>query len=184
VNINSVGVDFDSVLWGLDDNLIKKVKEIYDVTLTNKEVNYYEFWSDKYPLVQSVWKDIEEYKKCEPKKGAIEFFKKLKYITNGNVNIITASHPDLDYAEKDKMIREIFGNVNIIHSSNKFNHTKQSILIDDHLKHIEEHVKYNQYPAIIFDDNYGWNQKFIENQTDLITRAKNYNHALEQVHKF
>lgn len=69
----------------------------------------------------------------------------------------------------------------IIHSGEKYKHTKDGILIDDHAKHIIEHVNYNNNLGFLFNLNnsFGWNT--LEEKHPLIKEVSSYGEILDQL---
>jgi hypothetical protein len=179
-----VSFDFDSFLWNLEKHNLALVKKIYNVDLKSSDVYHYGFYHEFYPKVVDSWSNPDEYKRCGFIDGALDFFKKTQAIIGKDrIQIITASYPAVTHI-KDDIIKYYLGlsAEQIIHESDKYKYSTGTVLVDDHLKHLEEHVKNNPDDyGIIFDNGYGWNQTPIEKECDRITRAFSYDDVLNNI---
>lgn len=183
--INHAYIDFDSVIWALNLGLLKLIEEKEGLKLTDMDIITYDYYHKHYPYAKNFWENWDEYKSCGVLEGSKEFINELSDIFYGNVTIITATPNALPFSEKNKLIREHFGShLNIIHASEKAEHTFNGLLIDDHLKNIIDHTEKHHLPAIIYDGDYGWNQERIEDGNPYIKRAKNYTETLSHTKTF
>lgn len=169
-------VDFDDVLYKLDDLNNSYVKERYGVEITSKDVVSWSFYVDEFPSIIELWTKWELYGKGDLFPGAIEFIHSLKQI--GPVQIVTASGSEEISINKDKMIKEMFGDIKIIHTREKSAYTVGTILIDDYSKNIVDHVTRNNSLGLLFDfeNSYGWSKHLKEGE--LIKRVSSYDDIL------
>lgn len=181
MKVERIGLDFDNVIYDLETRNIKYVKEVYGIDLTSLDINSWNYYLDKYPDVEKVWKDFNLYSQAEFFENAKKLYNELCSIAP--VDIITASYPEIE-DQKDIMIYECLSrDANIIHTRDKYCHTKNSVHIDDNADHVFKHVQNNQKPGLLFDLNagYGWNKSCKEHP--LIKRVLNYDELLNEVYK-
>lgn len=179
-----ISLDFDETLWDLHEASLSFIKEHYGVkSLSQKDITYWEYLTDNFPRIRECWGDFQLYSKGKPIEGSIEFMKNLKKIVHrDDIQIVTASFPDI-IEGKTELIKSLFDIDNIIHTSNKSEFTKNSILIDDGLHNIVSHRDVNDGISIIFDLGYGWNQNKIEDN-EKIFRANSYDNVLDIIRQF
>jgi hypothetical protein len=174
----SVSLDFDEKLWDLHSATAPFIKKIYGVEVNKEDISYWEYMTDRFPRIKEAWGSWEVYKNGKPIEGSIDFVEILKYIFGEDrIQIVTATFPQIA-KEKDELIKSIYKIDKIIHTSTKYEFTKNSILMDDGLHNIIGHVANNDCPGIIFDRNYGWNQEKIEESTANVYRAKSYSSVI------
>lgn len=174
-----LSIDFDNVLYDLESLNIKKVKEIYGVNMTAMDINNWNFYPDNYPLIRNIWGDWDQYNQGHFFEGDQDFIKELQ--KRFEIQIVTASYEAIEN-EKNELIFNRYGDIKVVHvRTGKAPHTKNSILVDDGLHNISDHVIINQQPAILVDREYGWNQGF---QHDLVVRANNYQSIIDGIDSF
>lgn len=165
-----VSLDFDNVLYDLEELDCRMVKEIYGVDITPMDVVHWDFYSTNYPEINKIWGNWELYSQGLFFDGDIDFIKELQ--KRYEVQIVTASYPEIEM-QKDEMILERYGDLRIIHSgkTSKALYTGGSILVDDGLHNISAHIEEHSLPAIVVDRGYGWNQGF---EHELVHRADDF----------
>lgn len=178
-NIDIITFDFDNALYDLETLNIRKVKEIYGVDMTAMDIHNWDFYPDNYPLIQEIWGDWKQYSQGNFFDGDQELIKYLqKYF---EVQIVTASYESIE-KEKDEFIFNRYGDIKVIHTrTGKAPYSKNSILIDDGLHNITDHVLINQHPAILVDREYGWNQGY---EHELVVRANSFESILSGINSF
>lgn len=112
----------------------------YDFHILNLDPDSADFWK-----VPGVYNTV-----IKPFDWAPEFVNDLNNLYD--LKIITASEDAL-IEEKDEYILKHFGieKQNVIHSHDKYHHTRDGILIDDYIKNIRYHVYHNNKPGILFN---------------------------------
>lgn len=175
-----ISVDFDNVLYNLEELNVKSVKEIYGVQISTIDILNWDFYPDNYPKITEIWGDWSRYSKGNFFSGDKLFIDYLK--EKYEVQIVTASYDSIT-KEKDKMIYERYGDLKIIHSGKncKSIFTKKSCLIDDGLHNIKAHIEKNNMPSIIVDIDYGWNQGF---ESSLTYRASSFESIIQGLSHF
>lgn len=184
--MKKISLDWDDVLYNLTSLTIDYMKKRYNIEITTNEMNTFNFFESNYSdIIEDLFNNPEEYSKSDLLKGANYFYYDLANLVHeDNIQIVTASMPNV-IPFKEKYIWDILGwKCKIIHSNEKYKHTKGTILIDDAPKNILFHVDKNKNSGIIFDldSNYGWNKNLKENNTTIF-KATNYNETLEIVKK-
>lgn len=177
-----VSVDWDNVLYNLEDVNTQFVAQHYGDIITTMDVNDWEFYGQNYPEVIKIWGDWAKYSTGSFFPGDIEFIKTLqeKY----EVQIVTASYKEIA-DEKDIVAYQRYGDIRVIHShGGKSQYTANSILIDDAMHNIDDHIAVNKMPAILVDRGYGWNQSYQESALvkrafcfeSILTSLRHFNH--------
>lgn len=181
-----ISFDVDSVLLNLEKHLFEFIEKEYNVKITSKDVDTWEYYAVNFPKVIDLFKTENLYDKVEAIEEMHEVLNTLinKYGANA-IQIITSSHPNVKES-KEKALTKFFGNIkgfdriNIIHvglmgdtesSHHKFEHSKGTILIDDAIHNNEDHIRKNKneenicFPgkknkniSLLVDFDYGWNQ--------------------------
>lgn len=179
IKMKKISLDFDNVLFDLESLNIKTVKEIYGVNMTAIDIDNWDFYQNNYPLIMNIWGDWNLYSKGSFFDGDQDFVQTLK--KQFEVQIVTASYETIE-KQKDEMIYNRYGDIKIIHTrTGKAPYTKDSILVDDGLHNVTDHININRMPAILVDRQYGWNQNYIH---ALATRASDYDSILRQINSF
>lgn len=179
-----ISFDVDSVLIDTESIILKKIKDIYNVDLTLKNVTYWDFYKDKYPLVLDVFQDINFYNNVNKIKDMdIILEKTIKKYGSHNIQLITSSS-EVSAISKENCLNKHFGKIkdfnkiNIIHvglydnnndSHHKHTYSKDTILIDDGIHNISSHVDLNKNHGLLIDYGYGWNQNYEHNLVQRIT---------------
>lgn len=179
-----ISFDVDSVLIDTESIILKKIKDIYNVDLTLKNVTYWDFYKDKYPLVLDVFQDINFYNNVNKIKDMdIILEKTIKMYGSHNIQLITSSS-EVSAISKENCLNKHFGKIkdfnkiNIIHvglyddnndSHHKHTYSKDTILIDDGIHNISSHVDLNKNHGLLIDYGYGWNQNYEHNLVQRIT---------------
>lgn len=178
-----VSLDLDNLLYYLEEVNLNFVKNEYGVTLASKDINCWNYYLKNFPRVKEVWTEWEKYSKGRFFNEAKGFIRDLKKITK--VKIVTASFPEI-IPFKDQFIMESLEDydIEIIHTTDKSIVTKNSILIDDAAHNIDEHVKANSCPGLLFDYNntYGWSKDYEGHE--LVERVYSHEEALIKVESY
>lgn len=185
MKIKKISLDFDSVLWNLEIMARRKIEKHYGKIFLPHQISHFDFYKD-YPEAEKAFSSFEDYQTAEPIQGSVEFLKELITIYGeNNIQIVTSSPVNI-IKEKEKLIKEIYNFENIIHSHKKSKHTKNTILIDDAIHNIKDHVVTNEQPALLFDLNgtYGWNKEKVEKLYKNVHRVHNYEEVKEKLKKY
>lgn len=169
--------DVDSVLLKTEERVLEEIYKIYGVNLNLKDVSYWNFYKDKYPLVLNFYNDKDFYKYIDKIENMDLVLDKLikKYGYN-NIQLVTSSNEILKNQKEEALNRHFnnvqnFNKLNIIHvgfydedeinlGHEKHFYTKDSILIDDAIHNIQGHIENNNNIGLLVDYGYGWNQNF------------------------
>jgi hypothetical protein len=107
------------------------------------------------------WYTGKSYELIRPLHGAVQFFKKLNQ--HFKVVIVTMNLPAHIHIEKQKHAMHYFGirQNQMIHVEppfNKYLHTKDGVLVDDHSGLIQGHIENTGMHGIVFnhDRKHGW----------------------------
>lgn len=173
-----LSIDFDEVLYNLSDVTNNFILETYG-EVTHPDLIGWEYFNDNFPLVVSeCWNNEHVYSKGELIDGAENFMLELINLYSvDNLQIVTNSLPNV-VNFKNKFIKDKFGNIDVIHTKEKWKYTKDTILIDDAIHNVIDHSEINNCESILFDKDgkYVWNHVDIDNR--LITRLKSYEDIL------
>lgn len=176
-----ISLDFDNVLYDLETLNTKEVKRIYGVDISPNDIDYWDFYPDKYPEVMKAWGDWNIYSQATFFEGDIDFVNYLREKYD-DVQIVTASYASIE-DKKDEMILSRYGDIKIVHTgkNSKATFTRDSILVDDGLHNIKDHIVRNNMPAVIVDRGYGWNKNY---SCDMSSRAHCFETILKAIHSF
>lgn len=179
--MKKISLDFDEVIYNLRELTHNFVYKHYSVLPETNNIGF-GYYTDNFPLIYNCWGTEEEYSKGNLIQGAKEFVNELISIYSiDSIQIVTNSFDGvIDY--KNNLIKELFGDIKVIHTKNKSLVTTGTILIDDALHNIEEHItnNINDY-GIIFDLNYNWNQEKLEDKYNNIYRATSYDEVISLI---
>lgn len=167
--------DYDSVLVDFTTPWLKWVNRLYHTNVNTwmmKDFDYLEHLLGSH--ANEFWKTKGFYNHVRPIPEAPNFLSELqKTYGKENVFIVTSSLP-VTQPEKHEHIHKHFSiaDENVIHARVKHPHTKDGILIDDHLKNCINHSLNNNAPSIVFDykGSYGWSK--YSNYKDVETLEK------------
>ena len=179
-----ISFDVDSVLIDTETIILKKIKELYGVDLTLQDVTYWDFYKNEYPLVLNIFQDITFYNNVNKIKDMdIILDNIISLYGANNIQLITSSS-NISAISKENCLDKHFGKIKdfekikIIHvglyddnnnSHHKHIYSKDTILIDDGLHNISDHVEINKNNALLIDYGYGWNQNYEHNLVKRIT---------------
>ena len=179
----NIFIDFDSTLNNLDQLWIDEINSYTGMTYSVLSIDSWDWFYKKFTkkLADLTLRNV--YLKTKALDGAVEFI--LQCQTIANVNILTAtSNMNPTFIErKNKHIRNLLGNVRIIHSTSKENYSSEdSVLIDDKLDNIYKFVMGGGY-GIIFSNNetHVYNKAFTKH--DRYVRLHNYDEIIEHLKK-
>ena len=160
-------VDYDTTLVNLIDSWVAWINKKYDVDITSNDINRWyflgevfgkeadDFWrSEKYN--HYIDKDI-----IQPYNGAVEFFHTLQDRFGVKNIFIVSSTRNHHKDEKIKHAQHYFDidkDQFIVVNKEKYNTTKDGIIIDDYPLHVMEHIQYNKQKGIVFNwkNSFGW----------------------------
>ena len=175
-----ISLDFDGPIWNLEAIHKEHILEHYGIHYDSRDVTHWEYLYENYPSITKCWTHWAEYSRAPFVEGALEFIAELKKRYGADALQIVTSTPESIQEEKTQMIFETLG-IDVIHvtKERKSLYTKGTILIDDAIHNIIDHLKHTSDSAILFDLNgaFGWNQKFY--LCDRTTRAKSYKEILQ-----
>jgi len=195
-------IDYDTTLINLIDPWVDWINEKYNVNITSNDINRWYFLGEVFDKKANDFWRSEEYNHYMDKefllpfKGAVDFFHALenKY-GKSNVIIISATRKH-HKEEKIKHAKHYFGIIDeqfIASEKEKYEYTKDGILIDDYPLHVMEHIHHNNQKGIVFnyEDRFGWcklhNYRLDEKLTKFSQITKNDNFSIatsyEQVFK-
>lgn len=149
--MKNIYIDLDSTLCNFISGINNEINRILGlaIPIQDSDIISYDYYQKQFgEWVKSIWSSKGFYNNIIPFEGAVDFINilKLKY----NVIIITSSAKQIEL-EKEQFVYKYFGNLEVIHSHNKYEYTKNSILIDDYIKNIAEHTFRNDSPGILFN---------------------------------
>ena len=160
-------VDYDTTLINLIDPWVDWINKRYSVNITSNDINRWYFLGEVFDKTANDFWRSEEYNHyidkefLSPFEGAVDFFHALeeKY-GKSNVIIISATRKH-HKEEKIKHAKYYFGITDeqfIASEKEKYEYTKDGILIDDYPLHVMEHIHHNNQKGIVFnyEDRFGW----------------------------
>lgn len=183
-----ISLDWDDVMYHLMQKNIEFVEKEYNVKDVHLEITNYYYLYNTYPkIADMLWNHPENYISGELIDGALEFYYKLVELVGENaIQIVTSSMENV-IPLKDKMIKERFGiNCRIVHSvfgkHRKHDYTKDTILIDDHVGNIKDHINHNFTYGIIFNH---MGLEYIKNAHEEypVRYAETYDEVIKQIKK-
>ena len=169
--------DVDSVLLDTEEVIFKYIEKEYGKIITSKDVTHWTYYIENFPSVLEYFGNPEIYQKVEPVQGMIYIMEKvIKNYGSDKIQLITSSHEKIKEA-KELAINRFYGhiegwdNIDVIHvgldhSSDENCHHKHffsedTILIDDAIHNMKDHLSYNHNNmGILVDFGYGWNQNY------------------------
>lgn len=193
-----ISFDVDSVLLKTEEKIIKKIKELYNIEISLKDITYWNYYKDNFPLVMSFFEDKDFYNDIEIIDNMDIILKKIiKKYDYKNIQFVTSSTNISAKSKENVMFKHFnhiqnFSKINIIHvglydendnSNNhyeKYHYTNNTILIDDAIHNIDKHIINNQKEALLIDYGYGWNQNYNHN---LCYRINNTNDIIKTLNK-
>jgi len=183
--MKKISIDFDEVLYNLDQIHRDYLKEHYNVDedYINPNFNYL---VNNYPDIVKCWTDVNIYKKGFLIKGAFEFMQELMNTHKmEELQILTYTQSQEIEIYKNNLCEALFKGIDVIHTKDKWEYSKGTILIDDNTNNIVDHVITNKNYGLLFDLNgeYGWNKTPIEDDSTRIFRVKSYSEVLEIINK-
>lgn len=181
---SEVSLDVDEVLLALNKGSAKFVKDVYGKTITTEEQINWSYIYDKYPRIVEFWSEWEKYSTIPMIQGARKFVNDLKQIVGEKGVQIVTSSPESIIKNKTPWLQELFGIEKVFNVNSEIGpksmYTKNTILVDDGLHNIDDHVSTGSTGIIFnYNDSYGWNKE--ERNHPLIHRASNYDQVLKIV---
>ncbi len=181
-----ISLDVDSVLLKTEERVLEEIKNLYNIKLDLKDITYWNFYKDHYPLVLDFFNNTKFYDNVDKIDNMdIVLNSLIKKYGSNNIQLVTSSNEILA-KQKEACLFKNFSNINhfnklkIIHvgfydedeintQHEKYHYTKGTILVDDAIHNIESHIINNNKEALIVDFDYGWNQNF---EHKLVQRVK------------
>lgn len=185
--------DVDSVLLDTEEVIFEYVKKNYNTVIGPKDVTHWTYYIENFPSVLQYFGNPEIYEKVEPIYDMIEVMSEVIELYGAeNIQLITSSHEAISEAKEDAVNRyyghlKDWDKIDIVHvglnhesdgkSHHKHEYSENTILIDDAIHNIEDHLNYNHDNfGILVDFGYGWNQDFNNNRAP---RAKSPSSILD-----
>lgn len=158
-----ISLDLDDTLLDITTPAIAHVKEKHKVELTPQEITSWNFFSDHFPPVMTLWSKPETFANAKLIPGAITFVQKLiNLVGKDNIQIVTASLSDDVITTKNEIIKHKLFDLKVVHTKHlkKSLFTEDTILIDDALHNINDHIATTGCKGILYNRNniYGWNK--------------------------
>lgn len=191
--------DVDSVLLDTEEVIFNRIKDEYNVVIGPMDVTHWTYYIENFPSILEYFGNPELYDKVEPIYEMIDVMAEVIELYGAeNIQLITSSHSKMKDA-KEMALKRFYGHlkdwdkIEVIHVGLKEdesgeNHepetphhkhvfSENTILIDDAIHNMEDHLNYNHYNfGILVDFGYGWNQNF---SSDRAPRAKSPKSILE-----
>ncbi len=173
-----ISFDVDEMLLALNKGSAKFILEQYGKVITTQEQVEWSYIADKYPKIMDFWSTWELYSTIPLIEGAKDLIEKCKReFGEKSVQIVTSS-PESIIAQKTPWLQELLEIDKVFNVNSdigpKSIYTQGTILVDDGLHNIDDHIENTKMPGIIYNHNntYGWNKE--ERDHKLIHRATNY----------
>jgi len=180
-------IDYDTTLVNLIDPWVVWINKKYNVEITSHDINRWYFLGEVFGREADDFWRSEKYNHYTnkdiflPYEGAIEFFQTLqKKFGVENVYIVSSTK---DHHKEEKIIHaQHYFNINkeqfIPVNKEKYNFTKDGILIDDYPLHVMEHIEYNKQKGIVFnlENRFGWCK---ENNYSMDSTLTKFIHTVE-----
>lgn len=166
----TVSVDLDSTLV---DILTPWIYYINIKESSNYKIKDVKKWNQDF-IVRNIDFVLKEdlYDNLVPISGAVNFIKSLQ--SKYNVQIVTHTL-DGHRESKLKFIKRYFGDITVVTTNEcKLSVTKDTILIDDNLEHIQKHININKGIGIV----YTMNNLLKYNISEDVVRLHNYEDIL------
>lgn len=152
-----ISLDFDDCLYDLMALNIKYVEDNFGIpNIHNKITSYYEIYNTYPSIGIDLWNNPDKYIQGKLVDNAYEFYSKLvKEYGVESIQIVTSSMENIIDVKND-MIKNRFGiDCDIKHSIfnkvEKHTLTNGTLLIDDHIGNIVNHLTNNSGQGIIFN---------------------------------
>jgi 5'(3')-deoxyribonucleotidase len=185
--------DYDSVLVDFTTPWVKWINRNYHTNVTTLQMKHFEFLRDSFgEHANTYWQTKGCYSEVFPIPEAPNFLSKLQeMVGKENVFIVTSSHP-VTKPEKHEHIQQYFSiaEEQVIHARVKHPHTKDGILIDDHILNCVNHSLNNNAPSIVFDykGQYGWSKftnyedvESLQKVAPFIVKCRSYESVIRQL---
>jgi hypothetical protein len=182
--------DVDSVLLDTEEIIFEYIYENYQIKITSKDLTHWTYYIENFPSVLQYFGNPEIYEKVGPIVEMISVMEEvIKMYGAEQIQLITSSHKDIKQSKEDA-INKFFGHltdwekIDVIHvglgnfnnnddSHHKHTFSENTILIDDAIHNIKDHLNYNHNnKGILVDFGYGWNQGFENKRATRATSPK------------
>ena len=151
-----ISLDFDDCMYDLMELNINYVEYAHGLPNIDSQIESYYWLYQNFPDIGNVlWNNVDHYTQGKLVPGAKEFYDKLvSLVGEDKIQIVTSSMPDV-IEEKNQMIKSFGFNCDVVHSIfnvyPKYHFTKNTILIEDHMGNVRDHILYNQCYGIVFN---------------------------------
>ncbi len=181
--------DVDSVLLDTEEIIFEYILKNYGKKVTPKDVTHWSYYIENFPSVGEYFGNPEIYEKVLPIVEMIYVMEELVRLYGAEcIQLITSSHGLIKEA-KEAAINKYYGHIEdwdkieIIHVGlnhvdddvphHKHIFSENTLLIDDAIHNIEDHLEYNyNNHGILVDFGYGWNQDYKNIRMIRATSAK------------
>lgn len=188
-----ISLDFDDCLYDLMSLNVRYVKDNYGVINIHRKIkNYYHIYHTYPSIGDDLWNHPENYIQGKLLQGAKEFYIELvDYYGVDAIQIVTSSMENI-VDVKNEMIREKFGITcdikhSIFNKISKHELTGNTVLVDDHIDNVINHVEFNDASGIIFNymdlDYIKERAILIDGKYQKISYANDYETLLRMIHK-
>lgn len=198
--MKKISFDVDSVLFDTEAIIIKEIKEIYGVTITQKDVTHWDFYAENFPKILDKFASnnfYETVKKIEQMDNVLESI--IEGYGINSLQLVTSTHSNVKNS-KEEALNRLFSHIKgfeiipIIHVGlketghvggeevhHKYEYSKNTILIDDAIHNIHDHVEINKGDkGLLVDFGYGWNQNY---ENDNVFRVRTPNEIIEKINE-
>jgi FMN phosphatase YigB (HAD superfamily) len=149
--VDKIFIDYDSTLVDFQDVMTRQINQRENTTYTSYDMSR-GYYTEVKKRNKDLFTDLNIYEEVKPLDGAIKFLDDIKELEY-EIVLITANSSNKQKAFKEKHIEKYFQSSfdDIIHTSDKFKYTKDSILIDDSYENIINHINYNNSIGVLFN---------------------------------
>lgn len=182
-----ISFDADEVMLALNKGSSDFIMKHYNEVITTQEQVEWSYIVDKYPRIIDFWSTWELYSTIPVIDGIKELIAKCKQeFGEKSIQIVTSS-PESIISKKIPWLQELFEIEKVFNVNSEIGpksmYTGGTILVDDGLHNIDDHIENTGMPAIIYNhnDTYGWNKE--ERNSPLIHRATNHQEIFEILKK-
>lgn len=152
--MKKIFIDYDTTLVDFQDVMTRQINAREDTNFTSLQLS--RGYHDEIKMRnKDLFVELNIYEEILPFGGAIKFLNSLQALDYETV-LITANMSEAQKNFKTTHIEEHFDGIfhDIIHAEDKYNYTKDSILIDDSYANITSHIHHNNSVGILFNLNH------------------------------
>lgn len=176
--------DLDMVLNDMAFQWEAWMRVNFDPNFCLAQIRYFGYILDAYGTeADDYWRDPKCYDTISPLPGAVDLLREL----GKEAFIITHTPPGQSSTRKDAWIGDHFGDIRVVHSGDKWQHSNGCVMIDDHPGHIQRHIRHNSCHGVVFNfqDKYGWSNPLLPSSH--VTKCESYEGLLktiEEIHRW